>query len=70
MVYDNVLNVTWTRQAGDGVVRNWADAIAWAASLVVDDLSGWRLPTMNSSSPEEKGVGCGTRQLARRKGAN
>jgi len=35
------------------------DAIAWAASLVVDDLSGWRLPTMNSSSPEEKGVGCG-----------
>jgi hypothetical protein len=44
MVYDNVLNITWTRQAGDGVRRNWADSKAWAAGLVVDGLSGWRLP--------------------------
>jgi len=34
MVYDNVLDITWTRQAGDGVVRNWADANTWAAGLV------------------------------------
>ncbi len=44
MVYDNVLNITWTRQAGDGVRRNWEDSEAWAAGLVVDGLSGWRLP--------------------------
>ncbi len=44
MVYDNVLNITWTRQAGDGVQRNWADAKSWAANLVVDGISGWRLP--------------------------
>jgi hypothetical protein len=44
MVYDDVLNITWTRQAGDGVARNWADSNAWAAGLVVDGLSGWRLP--------------------------
>jgi hypothetical protein len=44
MVYDDVLNITWTRQAGDGVFRNWADSKAWAAGLVVDGLSGWRLP--------------------------
>ena len=44
MVYDNVLDITWTRQAGDGVLRNWADSKAWAAGLFVDGLSGWRLP--------------------------
>jgi hypothetical protein len=47
MVYDNVLNITWTRQAGDGVRRNWEDSKAWAAGLVVDGLSGWRLPWMS-----------------------
>ena len=31
MVYDTVLDITWTRQAGDGVARNWADANARAA---------------------------------------
>jgi hypothetical protein len=44
LVYDNVLNITWTRQAGDGVQRTWADANAWAANLEVDGFKGWRLP--------------------------
>jgi hypothetical protein len=44
MVYDSVLNITWTRKAGDGIERTWPDAKTWAAGLVVDGLSGWRLP--------------------------
>ena len=44
MVYDDVLDITWTRQAGDGVLRTWADQNAWAAGLSVDGLTGWRLP--------------------------
>ncbi len=44
MVYDNVLNITWTRQAGDGVVRNWADSVAWANTLVFAGFNDWRLP--------------------------
>lgn len=44
MVYDDVLNITWTRQAGDGAVRNWADSVAWANNLVFADFDDWRLP--------------------------
>jgi PEP-CTERM motif len=46
MVYDSALNITWTRNANLPGSSNltWADANAWAASLVVDGLSGWRLP--------------------------
>jgi PEP-CTERM motif-containing protein len=50
MVYDDVLHITWTRHAGDGVLRNWADSEAWAAGLVVDGLSGWRLPWASVSA--------------------
>ena len=34
MVYDTVLDITWTRQAGDGDMRNGVAANASAASLV------------------------------------
>jgi len=44
MVYDTVLDITWTRQAGDGVLRSWADANAWAAALVFGGFDDWRLP--------------------------
>jgi hypothetical protein len=50
LVYDNVLNITWTRQAGDGVQRTWADANAWAANLEVDGFKGWRLPYASVSA--------------------
>ena len=43
-VYDTVLDITWTRHAGDGIERDWAGANAWAADLAVDGVSGWRLP--------------------------
>jgi PEP-CTERM motif-containing protein len=44
MVYDTVLDITWTRQGGDGVLRNWAAAEAWAAALVLGGFDDWRLP--------------------------
>lgn len=51
MVYDDVLDITWTRQAGDGALRSWADATDWAANLVVDGIAGWRLPYASKSAP-------------------
>jgi hypothetical protein len=44
MVYDDVLNITWTRQAGDGVIRGWGDSSLWAANLVLGGYDDWRLP--------------------------
>lgn len=31
---------------------NWHDAVAWTASLTVGGVTGWRLPTMTTSSNE------------------
>jgi len=54
MVYDNVANLTWLKDANfamssgydaDGLM-SWAEAQAWAASLTVGGVSGWRLPTV------------------------
>lgn len=47
LIYDDVLNVTWTQTAGDGVLRNWADANTWAADLDFGGFSDWRLPNMD-----------------------
>lgn len=44
LVYDTVLNITWTREAGDGVYRTWANANAWAGALVFAGFADWRLP--------------------------
>ena len=44
MVYDTVLDITWTRQAGDGVGRSWAQSVAWADNLVLAGFDDWRLP--------------------------
>lgn len=61
MVYDDVLNITWTRQAGDGVERNWVNANAWAAGFFINDptyglIDDWRLPYASVSAPNG-GVG-------------
>lgn len=50
MVYDNVLDITWTRQAGDGVLRNWADSVAWANDLAFAGFDDWRLPYASVSA--------------------
>jgi hypothetical protein len=50
MVYDNVLDITWTRQAGDGVSRFWADSVVWADNLVFAGFDDWRLPWASVSA--------------------
>jgi hypothetical protein len=63
MVYDDVLNITWTRQAGDGVVRIWADQVAWANNLVFAGFDDWRLPWASVSAragPSPTVVDCAT----------
>lgn len=47
LIYDDVLNITWTQTAGDGVTREWGEANQWAADLVFGGFSDWRLPNMD-----------------------
>ena len=56
MVYDTVLDITWTQQAGDGVFRDWAAAKVWAAALVFGGFDDWGLPYASVSAPNG-GVG-------------
>ena len=51
-IYDNVANLTWLQDANyaktsgyDATGRmNWVQANAWAGSLNIDGVTGWRLP--------------------------
>ena len=43
--YDDEADLTWLQDANaTGIAMNWLDATAWAASLDVDGITGWRLP--------------------------
>ena len=43
--YDDVADLTWLADANAaGTTMNWADANAWAGSLIVGGVGGWRLP--------------------------
>lgn len=57
-LYDDVLNVTWLRDANyartsgydnDGAMT-WAQANSWATTLTVGSYAGWRLPTVSPVS--------------------
>ena len=54
MVYDTVLNITWTRQAGGGIggdiSRFWGGANAWAIFLDFGGFTDWRLPYASVSA--------------------
>ena len=43
-VYDSEANLTWLRDANANGFTNWAPAMAWAGSLNIDGVTGWRLP--------------------------
>jgi hypothetical protein len=64
LIYDTVLNITWTQNAnlcvtlgncipspGPAGVMTWDNAKAWADNLVFDGFSDWRLATVSSTSP-------------------
>lgn len=44
--YDTVLGITWLRNADVNGFMNWGVANAWASTLVVGGIGGWRLPMM------------------------
>jgi Protein of unknown function (DUF1566) len=52
LVYDNVLNITWTRNANvsGSSVLTWGKANDWAANLVYAGYDDWRLPYANVSA--------------------
>jgi hypothetical protein len=49
-LYDDVLNITWLRDANANGLMQWAQANTWANSLnnnaAYGNFTGWRLPTM------------------------
>jgi len=50
MVYDTVLDVTWTRDAGlSGNQLTWQQANNWADTLVLGGFDDWRLPLISVS---------------------
>jgi len=62
MIYDSAQNLTWLQDANAGAGSSfdnggsttdgrmtWDNATAWAASLTVGGLSGWRLPTVTDT---------------------
>ncbi len=44
MLYDSDLNVTWAANANISGAMTWDVAKAWAANLVLEGYSDWRLP--------------------------
>jgi hypothetical protein len=45
--YDTALNITWLANANYvGTTMDWINANSWAASLNLNGITGWRLPTM------------------------
>lgn len=47
--YDDVANLTWLADAHGDRSFSWAGANSWAAGLTVGGVTGWRLPTTESS---------------------
>ena len=47
--YDTALNITWLADANVAGSMNWANASAWAAGLSINNITGWRLPTMTDT---------------------
>jgi len=55
LIYDIDLNITWLANANINGAMTWSQANAWAASLNVAGVSGWRLPTVTDTGVP----GCG-----------
>jgi len=45
--YDDQLDISWTANANINSVGTWDTRVAWAASLMIDGIGGWRLPSMD-----------------------
>ena len=45
--YDTALDITWAADANIIGFDTWENQVAWAASLTLGGVSGWRLPTVS-----------------------
>ena len=51
LIYDDVLDITWSQNANlGGVLINWDNAVSWADGLVFGGFNDWRLASMSVSS--------------------
>lgn len=50
LIYDDVLNITWAQP--DTTLRTWNSANAYAASLTLGGVDGWRLPYVSVAAGE------------------
>lgn len=62
--YDTALDITWLRNANVNGEVDWDTAMAWASTLVVAGVGGWRLPeVVDTGAPgcdfSCVGTGCG-----------
>jgi hypothetical protein len=60
LVYDDVLNITWTRNANlpGSSGLTFSDANAWVANLVFAGFDDWRLPTISLTTPTTIAPSC------------
>jgi hypothetical protein len=63
-LYDDVLKVTWLRDASANGAMTWGGANNWAANLTVGAYNDWRLPTMTDTGASgcdhsNSGTDCG-----------
>jgi len=52
LIYDDILDITWTQDASLGVTSNlhtWNNAVEWADRLVFQGFDDWRLPSISVS---------------------
>lgn len=45
--YDTDLNITWAADANINGSHNWFEQTAWAESLTIEGVGGWRLPEID-----------------------
>ncbi len=57
--YDTQLDITWTTDANINGEQTWNDQDAWAASLTINGVSGWRLPNLDIND-DNAIINCGT----------
>lgn len=60
LVYDDVLNITWTRNANlpGSTELGFAAANTWVANLVFAGFDDWRLPKINLATPTATTTDC------------
>ena len=60
LIFDSDLNITWYDYTYVDTVNDgdaWGQAMAWAATLDIDGVTGWRLPTTPGTSEDNDSEG-------------